>query len=296
MPYSLPPASPGGGYNPSPYPGVSQGAPQGIPPGGYPGAGYGQPVGFAVAPTPKKNRGALIITVVAVVVVVAALVVWLVVRNLEPGTQVPPSPKPPTSTGTTHTPPVNPSTTDCVFPPTWLTDGGDVYPIPADDRVHAGGLSFPAIGSPWYCPFDYGDDSDIGNGLMQYYVLPELDSKMAWGPNIVVGTSLSNSSSAQNIAESVVAYTLDNWYSDKDPQTRQISSEAVTLGGVTGWKTVAEVDYSDDRLYDTYDTITVVVLPVDRNDFGVVLASVPNTTPSDQDDQITAALADIQVD
>jgi len=290
-PYGLPPAGPTGGYPPS-YA------------SGYPG----QAGAYAATPPPKKSHTPLIITLIAVGVIVIALVAWLVIRGLNSPTPTPPTTNPPTATQTTTqtattgptgtataTTTAPPTTSDCVYPPSALLGDASLYTIPADGRVHSGGLSYPVVGAPWYCPFDYGSDSAIGQGVMQYYVLPEISKTSLWGPNLIIGQSRSSNTSAQAVAESVIPYTVNNWYSDKNPSQNITSSHAVNIGGTQGWTVVATISYSDSTLYDTYDTNTVYVLPVSGGGFGVILASIPETTPQSLQDQIDAALADIQV-
>jgi len=274
----------------APQPVAPQSAAQ--PPGYVPGYAPGYSTGFAPGPMqpPKSSNKLLVALVIVAGVVIVALVVWLVF--LLPGKPSEPAASTPTASDTAgQTSQPSESATSQTMPPNCLPPTNSNSAPVTGSRAEISGISYPLLMSPWQCPTT--STSAGYSVLMQVYAMP-VTGTTGWNADVLVGNLL-NATDPQATAENMIPTAQQTMYGDFTVTVSDTTEQPMTIDGNAGWRVDAHMNYQVPGVDATYDAYTAIVVPNPAGNLMYFEAVMPNTAPQAVKDQVTAAIAGIQV-
>ena len=241
----------------SPHPGTTP------PPAanlGTPAYGAGQQL-TPVIPPPRRRPWGWLLGLGAVLVAVILIVVFVVQR----GGDVILGNDPPPPSGT-------PSSDVCPE-----EREGTPEPQPGDDRVHAGKMSYPRLGSPWSAP-EPESRVAFGKGVLIQHVQTETQSDgQPWLAAVLVGELVAGDGffTPKDGAAIVVKCVSGTFYGNSAVTRNDRRNEAIQVDGHDAWIIESSLGFDIPGLEAKSERLIVVIVDTGTGSSGLFYASIP---------------------
>ncbi len=148
--------------------------------------------------------------------------------------------------------------------------------------VMAGHLAFRELGTPWDAP-EYDNRVPFGTMAMMQTALDQEDydgNGNNWVSSVLVSDLVSGDGFAdsQTAARTVLACVLGIYYADNIITQHQVSAAAHAVDGHDGWLIETELSFNVTGLKAKGERVLLLVVQVDKDQFGLFYASVPDTS------------------
>ncbi|WP_392508060.1 DUF2510 domain-containing protein [Naumannella halotolerans] len=157
-----------------------------------------------------------------------------------------------------------------------------VPPAQGDGRVHAGGMSYPELGSPWSAPSSetrvpFGRDAQTQTVLVE----EGYDGFSSWVASVLIAELAAGDGffSPEQGSEIVSECIVGSFYGDAEVTRDDQRNEAITIDGKDGWIVESHLTFDIEGLETKGETMIVVIVKTSDVTSALYYASIPDTTP-----------------